>query len=222
MAVITTVPALAYFGMVTLPSASTTARSVLLLIYVVPSVLCVTSFVFPSPMVAVTVNCLVSSGAKVTVPGVTAIPFISVAGSFPTVNTAVVWEIPFLTEMVTVPKVALGGIVIRPSASTIARAMLLLVYTVFSLLLVISFRVSSPIIAVTVNCCVSPNLRVTFAGLTSIDFISFGALFKIVNTTVLWNVLFLTEMVAVPAPAYFGIVISPSAFTTARSVLLLV
>ncbi|MNI41006.1 hypothetical protein D3C73_952450 [compost metagenome] len=45
LAVTTTVPAVAYFGMVTLPSASTTARSALLLKYTVPSILPVTSFV---------------------------------------------------------------------------------------------------------------------------------------------------------------------------------
>ncbi|MNX97279.1 hypothetical protein D3C86_1296360 [compost metagenome] len=100
----------------------------------------------------------------------------------------VAWEIPFLTVIVTVPKVALRGIVIRPSASTKARAVLLLVYTVPVLLLVISFRFPSPMVAVTTSCLVNPAAKVTVAGVTAMLLISVAGFLATVTIVVDWSV----------------------------------
>ncbi|MNI41007.1 hypothetical protein D3C73_952460 [compost metagenome] len=205
-----------------LPSASTTAREVLLLVYTVPLLLPVTSFKLPSPIVAVTVNCRDSPAAKVTVPGAADMLLISVAGFLPTVTVTVDWRIPFLAVITTVPKVALEGIVTLPSVSTSARAGILLVYTVPLLLAVTSFRLPSPMVALTNSCFASPGAKVIVPGVTVILFISVAGSFPTVTVTVAWEIPFLTVIVTVPKVALAGIEIRPSASTKARAVLLLV
>ncbi|MNV65424.1 hypothetical protein D3C71_1581170 [compost metagenome] len=94
------------------------------------------------------------------------------------------WNVPFLAVIVTVPKVALEGIVMLPSASTNARVVLLLVYTVPLLLPVTSFRLPSPIVAVTVNCCEPPAAKVTVPGATDMLLISVAGFLPTVTVTV--------------------------------------